>query len=65
MLWREDFNGLKTGVTSNAGPCLAGSYFHKLEDSEKEIKLVIVILGCLNMDIRWQEMLKLAQWASY
>ena len=41
---------IKTGVTNSAGPCLATAV-----EFEPEIKLIVVILGCRDMDCRWIE----------
>lgn len=51
LLWRQkgDFNGLKTGITPNAGPCLAVSFCPL--DSKYKVQLVIVILSSQNMDV--------------
>ena len=53
----KGFNGLKTGVTPAAGPCLAASF-------EKEtLHLVIVVMNTKTMDNRWVEVPKLTLWA--
>jgi len=57
MLGQRGINGIKTGITPAAGPCLATSVC--LED----IELVITIICSKNMDIRWNETWKLANWA--
>ena len=57
MLQHPGFNGLKTGVTEAAGPCLAASY-HK-----EGLYFTIVILNCKSMEARWSEILQLVDWA--
>ena len=57
MLGQRGINGIKTGVTPNAGPCLCTSIWNE------EFELIIVVLGTKNMDIRWPETWKLANWA--
>lgn len=57
MLGQRGINGIKTGITPNAGPCLCTSIMND------EFELVIVILNTKNMDIRWPETWKLANWA--
>lgn len=53
----KGFNGLKTGVTPAAGPCLAASF-------EKEsLHLVIIVMNTKTMDNRWVEVPKLTLWA--
>lgn len=57
MLGQRGINGIKTGITPNAGPCLCTSI------SNDDFELIIVILNTKNMDIRWPETWKLANWA--
>ena len=45
----KGFRGIKTGITETAGPCLA-SYFNN-----KQIKVIIVLMGCKNSSLRWYE----------
>lgn len=51
----KGFNGVKTGVTLTAGPCLCISFC-------KEINVVIVLLNCKSMDDRWVDAKKLVDW---
>lgn len=60
LLWRAGYTGLKTGITTTAGPCLAASY--KCEATEENY--VIVLLNSRSMDHRWNEVGKLRSWAS-
>jgi D-alanyl-D-alanine carboxypeptidase len=48
----DGFEGIKTGITETAGPCLAACY--------KD--LVIVVLNSKSMDSRWIEVKKLVKW---
>ena len=50
-------NGIKTGITQSAGPCLATSL--NLEG----YNLVVVILNSKSMETRWIETMKLANWS--
>jgi len=59
MLGQRGINGIKTGITPSAGPCLCTSI------SLDGIELVIVIIATKNMDIRWPETWKLANWAMH
>ena len=58
MIESDSVSGIKTGVTVNAGPCLAT--YITLENRP----LIIVLLNSKNMDIRWPETWKLAKWAA-
>mmetsp|Transcript_5561 Transcript_5561/g.6293 ORF Transcript_5561/g.6293 Transcript_5561/m.6293 type:complete len:105 (-) Transcript_5561:11-325(-) len=60
MLWRLGYNGLKTGITHTAGPCLATSYSCSVTDEH----YIIVLLNSKTMDHRWNEVSKLKTWAS-
>lgn len=57
MLGQRGINGIKTGITPTAGPCLATSL------AWEGIELVVVIIATKSMDIRWSETWKLANWA--
>lgn len=57
MLGQRGINGIKTGITPAAGPCLCTSL------NNDGIELIIVIICTKNMDIRWAETWKLANWA--
>lgn len=60
MLWRG-WNGIKTGVTPNAGPCLAASCQHAAEG--KDYEFLVVIANCANMSQRWEEVQLIVEWA--
>ena len=51
------WQGVKTGVTTAAGPCFDG--FVEVEGT----RYIVVILGCTSMEARWNECKKLASWA--
>lgn len=57
MLGQRGINGIKTGITPAAGPCLCTSL------NNDGIELIICIICTKNMDIRWAETWKLANWA--
>ena len=43
----------------SAGACLATAC-----EFEPQVKLVVILLGCKDMDSRWLETQKLAKWAT-
>jgi D-alanyl-D-alanine carboxypeptidase len=51
-LLEDGFEGIKTGITDSAGPCLAASY--------KDY--IIVMLKSKSMNDRWIEVKKLVKW---
>jgi len=53
MLNKTGWEGIKTGVTIKAGPCLASA----------NSKFIIVLLNSINMDSRWTETLILNDYA--
>lgn len=53
----KGFNGVKTGVTPAAGPCLATSF------EKDSMHLVVVVLDTKTLDTRWVEVPKLTLWA--
>jgi D-alanyl-D-alanine carboxypeptidase len=57
-LLRKGFNGVKTGYTPAAGPCLC-SYIE-----QRNKKLLIVMLNVKSMQSRWTEAMKLWKWAN-
>ena len=60
MLWKPHYNGLKTGITQTAGPCLIASYANDVTEEY----YIIVLLNSKSMDHRWNEVHKLKAWAS-
>ena len=53
----KGFNGLKTGVTPAAGPCLSASF------ERENLHIIVIVLHCKTMDNRWVEVPKLTLWA--
>ena len=53
----QGFDGVKTGVTDAAGPCLCASI------KRGEQRIVITVLGARSMEERWVEVPRLASWA--
>ena len=51
------FNGVKTGITDNAGPCLCVTI-------RETNPIVIVLLNSRSMDDRWIEARRLADWVN-
>lgn len=51
----KGFEGIKTGVTDNAGPCLATAIRGKMY-------IVITLLNSKSMDARWDEAQSIANW---
>jgi D-alanyl-D-alanine carboxypeptidase len=58
MLWKG-WSGIKTGVTPNAGPCLAAS----LATGGHEF--LVVIANCSSMEQRWGEVQVIVEWAAH
>lgn len=59
MIGQKGVSPIKTGVTNSAGPCLSTAV-----ELDPNAQLVIVLLGCKDMDCRWIETFKLAKWAT-
>lgn len=58
-LLKLGFQGVKTGVTQSAGPCLS-SYFQKTDlESSTEIQLLIVVLKCKSLEDRFHDTQKI------
>jgi len=53
----KGYNGVKTGVTQYAGPCLVTS---TIDDSGRY--LIFVLLNCKSMEQRWKEIKSLRKW---
>ena len=53
----KGFNGVKTGVTPAAGPCLAASF------EKDSLHLIVIVMNTKTMDNRWVEVPKLTLWA--
>lgn len=52
LLWMKGWTGIKTGVTPNAGPCLAALFESKNKD-ERDRQYLVVIASCISMNQRW------------
>ena len=56
LLGVSGFNGVKTGITPTAGPCLCASY-------EKDgLQLIVVIMNCKSIEKRYLEIKKLVRY---
>jgi D-alanyl-D-alanine carboxypeptidase len=51
------FEGVKTGITNNAGPCLCSTI------RRRNVGFVITLINSNSMEHRWHETAKLAEWA--
>lgn len=60
MLWKG-WNGIKTGITPNAGPCLAATVDKTI--GGKEYEFLVILGACQSMDQRWDEVDELVNWA--
>ncbi len=56
-LLAKGFDGLKTGITPTAGPCLASSF------RDGSFNLILVVLACKSPDHRWCEVMLMKDWA--
>jgi D-alanyl-D-alanine carboxypeptidase len=56
ILLKKGFNGIKTGVTPAAGPCMATSF------CKEGIHLIVIVLDCKNVQNRWDDSVKLTFW---
>lgn len=56
MLLKEGYDGIKTGITPTAGPCLAASI------KKDGFRVIIIVLSCCSMESRWFEVPKLVTW---
>ena len=57
MLNVPGYNGLKTGITDAAGPCLSASY------QKGDFHIVVVLFNSKSMEARWEEVPLLVNWA--
>ena len=58
LLGKKGWQGIKTGVTTAAGPSLSAYY----EDERNAY--IIILLGSISKDIRWIESTRLIEWIS-
>lgn len=56
-LLSKGFEGVKTGVTNKAGPCLCASY-------KNDTHMIVTLLNSKSMEARWIEAKKLVEWGS-
>lgn len=57
----KGWNGVKTGITPNAGPCLAATLNRVIRG--KEYEFLAILGGCASMNDRWAEVEELVEWA--
>ena len=55
-LLQEGYEGIKTGITPTAGPCLSASL------TKDGFSVVMVVLSCCSMESRWFEVPKVINW---
>lgn len=55
-LLKKGFNGIKTGITPAAGPCMGTSFM------KDNIHLIVVVLDWKNVKNRWDDSVKLTFW---
>ena len=60
LLGCPGFSGVKTGITSTAGPCLC-IYF---SNASLNMSLITVVLGSKNIEYRWKDTRRLTLWAN-
>jgi len=58
LLDYKNFNGLKTGNTPSAGPCMSATY------QDPSVNLICVSLGCKSSEDRWLDSLILSDFGS-
>ncbi|KRX05169.1 Beta-lactamase/transpeptidase-like protein [Pseudocohnilembus persalinus] len=63
MLKKEEWFGLKTGITDQAGPCLASAVTYYDNFCQINRNYVIIICKSKSMEARWMETEILAKWA--
>lgn len=59
MLW-QGWDGIKTGITPNAGPCLAASVTRNL--SGRDYEFLVILINSQSMEARWKEVRDLVEW---
>lgn len=52
------FRGIKTGITTTAGPCLCCFYTHQ------GASVIVTLLCSKSVEHRWKEMLRICHWAT-
>ncbi|KAL4482858.1 hypothetical protein ABPG74_018884 [Tetrahymena malaccensis] len=57
------FKGVKTGITAAAGACLSSWYTQTIDEySKEECNIIIIVLGSVNQEQRFQDTIRLADW---
>ena len=56
------YEGVKTGITNIAGPCLSAS-FKEIDEFGEIIHLNVVVLSCFEKEYRFKDSKKLIDWA--
>jgi len=56
LLGKLGYNGVKTGITEAAGPCLSVSY--QLDSYH----FILVLLNCYSTEARWEEAPLIIEW---
>jgi serine-type D-Ala-D-Ala carboxypeptidase (penicillin-binding protein 5/6) len=51
LIDKTGYDGIKTGITDNAGACLATSYRKNINSMPTH--LIIIVLNCRNMEARF------------
>ena len=57
LLGVDGYNGVKTGITPTAGPCLCASY------DKGGVQLMVVIMNCKSVEKRYMEIKKLVRYS--
>lgn len=57
---REGWSGIKTGITPNAGPCLAASVEKHLNG--RELEFLVILIDSASMEARWKEVRDITEW---
>lgn len=57
---REAWSGIKTGITPNAGPCLAASVEKYLNG--RNLEFLVILIDSASMEARWKEVKEIVEW---
>lgn len=60
MLEKKGYDGLKTGITDTAGPCLTTSY--RTTRKEGKVHLITVLLNSKSLEHRWTDTKNIVKW---
>ena len=58
FLLKEGYDGIKTGITPSAGPCLAAAV------KKDGFRVCVIVLSCCSPESRWLEVPKLVTWGT-